>query len=81
MGLNFVFYLIGKPELPRQPGSSAQYEAEASTSEASSEGPPMEPDSPESGSAETNFFHTLDWQGKGKRSVTSKSCVVALRFF
>ncbi|XP_058022412.1 cyclin-G-associated kinase isoform X4 [Ahaetulla prasina] len=53
---------FGKPELPRQPGSTAQYEAEASTSEASSEGPPVEPDSPESGSAEANFFHTLDWQ-------------------
>uniref|UniRef100_A0A8C6VKT8 Cyclin-G-associated kinase n=1 Tax=Naja naja TaxID=35670 RepID=A0A8C6VKT8_NAJNA len=33
---------FGKPELPRQPGSTAQYEAEASTSEASSEGPPVD---------------------------------------
>ncbi|XP_063150948.1 cyclin-G-associated kinase isoform X2 [Candoia aspera] len=61
---------FGKPELPRQPGSTAQYEAEASTSEASSEGPPVEPDSPESSSAEANFFHTLDWQ-EGKKSETA----------
>uniref|UniRef100_A0A2D4F1Q8 Cyclin-G-associated kinase n=1 Tax=Micrurus corallinus TaxID=54390 RepID=A0A2D4F1Q8_MICCO len=61
---------FGKPELPRQPGSTAQYEAEASTSEASSEGLPVEPDSPESGSAEANFFHTLDWQ-EGKQSETA----------
>ncbi|KAM3846994.1 cyclin-G-associated kinase isoform 3-T3 [Vipera latastei] len=61
---------FGKPELPRQPGSTAQYEAEASTSEASSEGPPVEPDSPESSCAEANFFHTLDWQ-EGKQSETA----------
>ncbi|KAM6469372.1 cyclin-G-associated kinase isoform 2-T2 [Liasis olivaceus] len=61
---------FGKPELPRQPGSTAQYEAEASTSETSSEGPPVEPDSPESSSAEANFFHTLDWQ-EGKKSETA----------
>ncbi|XP_070598418.1 cyclin-G-associated kinase-like isoform X2 [Erythrolamprus reginae] len=61
---------FGKPELPRQPGSIAQYEAEASTSEASSEGPPVEPDSTDSGSAEANFFHTLDWE-EGKQSETT----------
>ncbi|XP_028569083.2 cyclin-G-associated kinase isoform X1 [Podarcis muralis] len=58
---------FGKPELPRQPGSTAQYEAEASKSESSPEGAPMESDSPPSGSAEADFFHTLDWQ-EGKSS-------------
>uniref|UniRef100_A0A8D2IUP8 Cyclin-G-associated kinase n=1 Tax=Varanus komodoensis TaxID=61221 RepID=A0A8D2IUP8_VARKO len=58
---------FGKPELPRQPGSTAQYEAEASKPEPSSEGTPAEPDSPPSTSTETNFFHTLDWQ-EGKNS-------------
>ncbi|XP_042305529.1 cyclin-G-associated kinase isoform X3 [Sceloporus undulatus] len=58
---------FGKPELPRQPGSTAQYEAEASKSELSSEGTPVEPDSPPSSGTEANFFHTLDWQ-EGKHS-------------
>ncbi|XP_066470293.1 cyclin-G-associated kinase isoform X2 [Tiliqua scincoides] len=53
---------FGKPELPRQPGSTAQYEAEASKSEPSPEGGPMEADSPQSSDTEANFFHTLDWQ-------------------
>ncbi|KAJ7335293.1 hypothetical protein JRQ81_013234 [Phrynocephalus forsythii] len=53
---------FGKPELPRQPGSTAQYEAEASRSEPSSESTPVEPDSPQSSGTEGNFFHTLDWQ-------------------
>ncbi|XP_061490065.1 cyclin-G-associated kinase isoform X1 [Rhineura floridana] len=58
---------FGKPELPRQPGSTAQYEAEASKSELSYEGAPMESDSPQSSSTEADFFHTLDWQ-EGKNS-------------
>uniref|UniRef100_A0A6J0VCM0 Cyclin-G-associated kinase isoform X1 n=1 Tax=Pogona vitticeps TaxID=103695 RepID=A0A6J0VCM0_9SAUR len=53
---------FGKPELPRQPGSTAQYEAEASKSEPSSESTPVEPESPQSSGMEANFFHTLDWQ-------------------
>uniref|UniRef100_A0A452I0E0 Cyclin-G-associated kinase n=1 Tax=Gopherus agassizii TaxID=38772 RepID=A0A452I0E0_9SAUR len=40
---------FGKPELPRQPGSTAQYEAEESKSEHSS-------------TDANNFFHTLDWE-------------------
>ncbi|KAH0628437.1 hypothetical protein JD844_009603 [Phrynosoma platyrhinos] len=59
---------FGKPELPRQPGSTAQYEAEVSKSEPSSEGTPVEPDSPPSSGTEANFFHTLDWQAEGKHS-------------
>uniref|UniRef100_A0A4X2LW51 Cyclin-G-associated kinase n=1 Tax=Vombatus ursinus TaxID=29139 RepID=A0A4X2LW51_VOMUR len=59
-----VLSKFGKPELPRQPGSTAQYEAEAS--QQSPESVPTESDSPQSNSTETNnFFHTLDWQGMG----------------
>uniref|UniRef100_A0A8C3IA43 Cyclin G associated kinase n=1 Tax=Chrysemys picta bellii TaxID=8478 RepID=A0A8C3IA43_CHRPI len=54
---------FGKPELPRQPGSTAQYEAEESKSEQSPESAPTEPDSPQSSSTDANnFFHTLDWE-------------------
>uniref|UniRef100_A0A4X2LXM2 Cyclin G associated kinase n=2 Tax=Vombatus ursinus TaxID=29139 RepID=A0A4X2LXM2_VOMUR len=61
-----VLSKFGKPELPRQPGSTAQYEAEAS--QQSPESVPTESDSPQSNSTETNnFFHTLDWQ-EGKVS-------------
>ncbi|ELW69765.1 Cyclin-G-associated kinase [Tupaia chinensis] len=50
---------FGKPELPRQPGSTAQYDAEAGSPEAE----PTESDSPQSSSTDTNhFLHTLDWQ-------------------
>ncbi|MEE6512825.1 hypothetical protein FKM82_020081, partial [Ascaphus truei] len=47
---------FGKPELPRQPGSTAQYEAEMSQSELS---PDM---SDTDASQKNNFFQTLDWQ-------------------
>ncbi|XP_047422304.1 cyclin-G-associated kinase isoform X2 [Sciurus carolinensis] len=50
---------FGKPELPRQPGSTAQYEAETGSPEAA----PSESDSPQSSSTEaSHFLHTLDWQ-------------------
>uniref|UniRef100_A0A8C8YLU6 Cyclin G associated kinase n=1 Tax=Prolemur simus TaxID=1328070 RepID=A0A8C8YLU6_PROSS len=50
---------FGKPELPRQPGSTAQYDAE----EGSPEAEPTESDSPPSSSTDTShFLHTLDWQ-------------------
>ncbi|XP_051026526.1 cyclin-G-associated kinase [Acomys russatus] len=50
---------FGKPELPRQPGSTAQYDAEAGSPEAEI----TESDSPQSSSMDTNhFLHTLDWQ-------------------
>lgn len=55
---------IGKPELPRQPGSTAQYEAEASQLEQSSESVPTDTESPHSSSTDANnFFHSLDWKG------------------
>ncbi|XP_037758195.1 cyclin-G-associated kinase isoform X1 [Chelonia mydas] len=61
---------FGKPELPRQPGSTAQYEAEESKLEQSPESAPTEPDSPQSSSTDgNNFFHTLDWE-EGKDPAT-----------
>ncbi|KAM6036271.1 cyclin-G-associated kinase isoform 2-T2 [Theristicus caerulescens] len=60
---------FGKPELPRQPGSTAQYEAEASQLEQSSESAPTETESPHSSSNDANnFFHSLDWKGKSPES-------------
>ncbi|KAM5272079.1 cyclin-G-associated kinase isoform 2-T2 [Ctenodactylus gundi] len=50
---------FGKPELPRQPGSTAQYDAEVESPEAE----PTDSDSPQSSSADASrFLHTLDWQ-------------------
>lgn len=50
---------FGKPELPRQPGSTAQYDAEVEPPEAE----PTDSDSPQSSSMDANhFLHTLDWQ-------------------
>ncbi|NXL51362.1 GAK kinase, partial [Podilymbus podiceps] len=61
---------FGKPELPRQPGSTAQYEAEASQLDQSSESAPTETESLHSSSTEANnFFHSLDWkEGKSPES-------------
>ncbi|NXW67003.1 GAK kinase, partial [Hirundo rustica] len=61
---------FGKPELPRQPGSTAQYEAEASQLERSSESAPTDTESPQSTSTDANnFFHSLDWkEGKTPES-------------
>ncbi|KAM6105772.1 cyclin-G-associated kinase [Pterocles gutturalis] len=61
---------FGKPELPRQPGSTAQYEAEASQLEQSSESAPTETEFPHSSSTDANnFFHSLDWkEGKSPES-------------
>ncbi|NXJ70665.1 GAK kinase, partial [Rostratula benghalensis] len=54
---------FGKPELPRQPGSTAQYEAEASQLEQSSESAPTDTESPHSTSTDANnFFYSLDWK-------------------
>uniref|UniRef100_A0A8C8WTT6 Cyclin G associated kinase n=1 Tax=Panthera leo TaxID=9689 RepID=A0A8C8WTT6_PANLE len=51
---------FGKPELPRQPGSTAQYDAEAGSPDAE----PTESDSPQSSGTDTShFLHTLDWHG------------------
>ncbi|XP_035165423.1 cyclin-G-associated kinase isoform X2 [Oxyura jamaicensis] len=60
---------FGKPELPRQPGSTAQYEAEASQLEQSSESAPTETESSHSsGTDANNFSHSLDWKGKSPES-------------
>ncbi|CAH2293101.1 cyclin-G-associated kinase isoform X1 [Pelobates cultripes] len=50
---------FGKPELPRQPGSTAQYEAELSKDKSS--------DLPGSDALQNNFFETLDWQDQIER--------------
>ncbi|KAM6221690.1 cyclin-G-associated kinase [Rhynchocyon petersi] len=49
---------FGKPELPRQPGSTAQYDAEAAQSP---EGETTGSDSPQSSTDANCFLHTLDW--------------------
>ncbi|NXG48215.1 GAK kinase, partial [Psilopogon haemacephalus] len=66
---------FGKPELPRQPGSTAQYEAEAPQLEQSSESAPTDTESPHSSSTDTNnFFHSLDWKdGKSPESAVEDS--------
>lgn len=56
----------GKPELPRQPGSSAFYDSESSqpaaqTPEGSNATEPESPVSTDSNA--NNFFQTLDWEG------------------
>ncbi|XP_031295099.2 cyclin-G-associated kinase isoform X2 [Camelus dromedarius] len=57
---------FGKPELPRQPGSAAQYDAEGPPD---AEAPGSE--SPHSSSTDTNhFLHTLDWR-------EDKDCVMS----
>ncbi|CAJ1069180.1 cyclin-G-associated kinase isoform X2 [Xyrichtys novacula] len=55
---------FGKPELPRQPGSSAFYDSEAPQPAQTPEGPgATEPESPVStDSNANNFFQTLDWE-------------------
>uniref|UniRef100_A0A8C3BLH4 Cyclin-G-associated kinase n=1 Tax=Cairina moschata TaxID=8855 RepID=A0A8C3BLH4_CAIMO len=53
---------FGKPELPRLPGSTAQYEAEASQLESSESAPPETESSHSSGTDASNFFHSLDWK-------------------
>ncbi|XP_037536836.1 cyclin-G-associated kinase [Nematolebias whitei] len=55
---------FGKPELPRQPGSSAFYESETTAPAQTPEGfNTTEPESPASNDASaSNFFQTLDWE-------------------
>ncbi|XP_068077504.2 cyclin-G-associated kinase isoform X2 [Danio rerio] len=56
---------FGKPELPRQPGSTACYASDPPQSENSPDDPQTESDSPSPQSTDTNannFFQTLDWE-------------------
>ncbi|KAJ3603572.1 hypothetical protein NHX12_028317, partial [Muraenolepis orangiensis] len=58
---------FGKPELPRQPGSSASYQSESpQPSVPTPDGAtgPVEPESPTDSNA-NNFFQTLDWEDLG----------------
>nr|XP_023688031.1 cyclin-G-associated kinase isoform X1 [Paramormyrops kingsleyae] len=53
---------FGKPELPRQPGSTAFYDAESPQLDQTPEGSTTEPESPQSMDTNANnFFQTLDW--------------------
>ncbi|CAK6959834.1 cyclin-G-associated kinase [Scomber scombrus] len=58
---------FGKPELPRQPGSSAFYDSEmpqpAQTPESSNATDPESPESTDTNA--NNFFQTLDWEDVG----------------
>ncbi|XP_036382245.1 cyclin-G-associated kinase isoform X2 [Megalops cyprinoides] len=62
---------FGKPELPRQPGSTAFYDAESPHSDQTAEGSTTEPESPQSTDTNANnFFQTLDWDdGSGRQDV------------
>uniref|UniRef100_A0A8C9VK34 Cyclin-G-associated kinase n=1 Tax=Scleropages formosus TaxID=113540 RepID=A0A8C9VK34_SCLFO len=67
---------FGKPELPRQPGSTAFYDAESPQSDQTPEGSATEPESPQSADANTsNFFQTLDWDGEPLRRTSPPSPV------
>lgn len=64
--LNYLLPLVhvGKPELPRQPGSTAFYDAESPQAEQTPDGSNTESESPQSTDTNANnFFQTLDWQG------------------
>lgn len=59
---------FGKPELPRQPGSSTFYDAESPPSDQTAEGSTTEVESPQSTDTNANnFFQTLDWDDGGGR--------------
>uniref|UniRef100_A0A3P8VGD7 Cyclin-G-associated kinase n=1 Tax=Cynoglossus semilaevis TaxID=244447 RepID=A0A3P8VGD7_CYNSE len=60
-----VLSKFGKPELPRQPGSSAFYDSESPQPVQNPEEPvPKEEESPASSDTNANnFFQTLDWDG------------------
>uniref|UniRef100_A0A8C6PZ40 Cyclin-G-associated kinase n=1 Tax=Nothobranchius furzeri TaxID=105023 RepID=A0A8C6PZ40_NOTFU len=56
---------FGKPELPRQPGSSTFYDSESSTpAQTPDRLDSTEPESPMSSEATGNFFQTLDWEDR-----------------
>ncbi|XP_059404754.1 cyclin-G-associated kinase-like isoform X3 [Carassius carassius] len=67
---------FGKPELPRQPGSTACYSSEPAQPERSPEGPQTEEDSPSPQSTDTNannFFQMLDWEDGSRQFDCSDS--------
>uniref|UniRef100_A0A3B3ZRZ9 Cyclin-G-associated kinase n=1 Tax=Periophthalmus magnuspinnatus TaxID=409849 RepID=A0A3B3ZRZ9_9GOBI len=72
---------FGKPELPRQPGSSAFYDSESPP-------PAQTPDSSNTTEIESpastdtnanNFFQTLDWEGTRLTSRMESLCLTLLR--
>uniref|UniRef100_A0A3P8VJA0 Cyclin-G-associated kinase n=2 Tax=Cynoglossus semilaevis TaxID=244447 RepID=A0A3P8VJA0_CYNSE len=73
-----VLSKFGKPELPRQPGSSAFYDSESPQPVQNPEEPvPKEEESPASSDTNANnFFQTLDWDdGSGHQDVSDSHAV------
>uniref|UniRef100_A0A8C9YMG9 Cyclin-G-associated kinase n=1 Tax=Sander lucioperca TaxID=283035 RepID=A0A8C9YMG9_SANLU len=74
---------FGKPELPRQPGSSAFYDSEspqpAQTPEASNAAELESPVSTDSNA--NNFFQTLDWEGNRVMKAIFSSSTTSLISF
>uniref|UniRef100_A0A8C1XZ56 Cyclin-G-associated kinase n=1 Tax=Cyprinus carpio TaxID=7962 RepID=A0A8C1XZ56_CYPCA len=67
---------FGKPELPRQPGSTACYTSEPAQPERSPEEPQTGQDSPSPQSTDTNannFFQMLDWEDGSQQFSCSDS--------
>ncbi|XP_063051136.1 cyclin-G-associated kinase isoform X2 [Engraulis encrasicolus] len=64
---------FGKPELPRQPGSTAFYDAESPQTEQTPDPEPESPHSTDTDSNANNFFQTLDWQDVGGQMERSDS--------
>ncbi|XP_048448331.1 cyclin-G-associated kinase isoform X1 [Rhincodon typus] len=53
---------FGKPELPRQPGSTAQYDAETPKSDHASQNTSEEETSHQNSDTSNSFFETLNWE-------------------
>ncbi|XP_055488192.1 cyclin-G-associated kinase isoform X1 [Leucoraja erinacea] len=57
---------FGKPELPRQPGSTAQYDAESPKSDRASENTSEDEASHQNSDTSNSFFETLNWEAEGR---------------
>ncbi|XP_078426625.1 cyclin-G-associated kinase isoform X2 [Cetorhinus maximus] len=53
---------FGKPELPRQPGSTAQYDAETPKSDQASQNTSEDETSHQNSDTSNSFFETLNWE-------------------
>ncbi|XP_043576828.1 cyclin-G-associated kinase [Chiloscyllium plagiosum] len=57
---------FGKPELPRQPGSTAQYDAETPKSDHASQNTSEDETSHQNSDTSNSFFETLNWEAEAK---------------
>ncbi|XP_051875852.1 LOW QUALITY PROTEIN: cyclin-G-associated kinase [Pristis pectinata] len=66
---------FGKPELPRQPGSTAQYDAETPKSDRASENTSEDETSIPNSDTSNSFFETLNWEEgrEGSRTTEGQS--------